>query len=172
MLLRPAMFSVNSTTPIWTPEVLESGTANPMSQSPSLSCTKAPPAKRNDGRWEGEWLVWSQEVTRARAREHAGYIKKLVILKTWDQPHRQMKRTGRIDPFNCRFVKRPHAVLLDKQVALKSTTFQVWTDILLLMLFTISVLIGSCIGVLFVSLLYEGLKLYRAKMMHRRTERR
>lgn len=34
------------------------------------------------------------------------------------------------------------------------------------------VLIGSCIGVLFVSLLYEGLKLYRAKMMHRRTERR
>lgn len=34
------------------------------------------------------------------------------------------------------------------------------------------VLIGSCIGVLFVSFLYEGLKIYRAKLMHSRNRKK
>lgn len=46
--------------------------------------------------------------------------------------------------------------------ALHCTTLHQITHIILL---TISVLVASCIGVLLVSLLYEGLKIFRAKLM-------
>lgn len=38
-----------------------------------------------------------------------------------------------------------------------------------LLLFPILVLIGSCIALLFLSALYEGLKIFRARLMHTHT---